>query len=336
MRKLSLDYIKKSFEEEGYILLTTEYINNAQKLDFICTKGHKHSITWYHWQQGTRCIHCAGLSKPTIEFVRAEFEKENYTLLSKEYINSDTKLDYSCPEGYRHSITWHSWNGGHRCPHCSGMAKHTIEFVKEQFELEGYELLSKEYINNGTKMSYRCTKGHEHSITWRDWVSGYRCTYCAGKDKKTIEFIKEQFAKEDYGLISKEYVGAHSKLNYKCKDNHEHSITWNDWQQGVRCPTCMYISRLEGGSANKDYCPVWSDKEFKEMIKERDNHECQNPYCWHTIEKLCIHHIDYNKKNCSPDNLITVCTSCNGRANANREWHTAFYKTIIGNMEMYE
>ena len=46
MKELTLGYIKEQFEKEGYTLLTTEYINNKQKLDYICPKGHKNTIRW--------------------------------------------------------------------------------------------------------------------------------------------------------------------------------------------------------------------------------------------------------------------------------------------------
>lgn len=38
--------------------------------------------------------------------------------------------------------------------------KLTFEFVKEQFEKEGYKLLSTEYENAHTKLKVRCNKGH--------------------------------------------------------------------------------------------------------------------------------------------------------------------------------
>jgi len=86
-----------------------------------------------------------------------------------------------------------------------------------------------------------------------------------------------------------------------------------------------------GGIACEPYCPVWLDKEFKEDIKERDNFRCQNPDCWKTVspDDLTLHHIDYDKKNCHPDNLITLCRSCNGRANIDRAWHTAWYAALM-------
>jgi len=45
------------------------------------------------------------------------------------------------------------------------MKKLTYEFVKEQFEDDGYELLSKEYVNSGSKLSCRCSNGHLYSIS---------------------------------------------------------------------------------------------------------------------------------------------------------------------------
>ena len=57
--------------------------------------------------------------------------------------------------------------------------------------------------------------------------------------------------------------------------------------------------------------------------------ECQNPDCWNTSKRLSRHHIDYNKKNCYLWNIITVCFSCNSRANYNRSFWTEFYQDIM-------
>lgn len=86
----------------------------------------------------------------------------------------------------------------------------------------------------------------------------------------------------------------------------------------------------KGGISCEPYCFDWT-KEYKDYIKERDNHECQNPDCWHNQDDkpLHVHHIDYIKKNCLPKNLITLCLSCNVRANKNRKQHTKFYQEII-------
>lgn len=66
-----------------------------------------------------------------------------------------------------------------------------------------------------------------------------------------------------------------------------------------------------------------------ELIKERDNYLCQNPLCKKITKKLAVHHIDYNKDNCSNLNLITICNSCNSRANGKREYWKTFYQEIV-------
>ena len=83
-----------------------------------------------------------------------------------------------------------------------------------------------------------------------------------------------------------------------------------------------------GGLSKLPYCPIWT-KWLKEEIKERDNHHCQNPDC-KSINLLGVHHIDYDKKNCSANNLITLCRSCNSKANTNREYWKEFYSDILG------
>jgi len=47
---------------------------------------------------------------------------------------------------------------------------------------------------------------------------------------------------------------------------------------------------------------------------------------------LTIHHIDYNKQNCKENNLITLCGSCNTRANFNRSYWVDFYKQKVSTL----
>jgi len=95
-------------------------------------------------------------------------------------------------------------------------------------------------------------------------------------------------------------------------------------------------SNWKGGIGIEPYCDAWADKEYKEDIKERDDSMCMNPDCWNTSETLCLHHIDYDKKNCSPSNLITLCASCNARANFSRENHALYYQDLMTEFYGYE
>jgi len=77
------------------------------------------------------------------------------------------------------------------------------------------------------------------------------------------------------------------------------------------------------------------DNKCKKAIRCRDNHLCQvcgrdNRPC----RLLCIHHIDYDKQNSECGNLISLCDSCHGKTNSNREeWRKelqAFMKETYG------
>lgn len=216
--------------------------------------------------------------------------------------------------------------------------RHTIEFVKEQFEKEGYVLLNDKYVNACHKLDYICPKGHKHSITYGNWREGCRCAVCAKNIKHTIEFVREQFENEGYVLLTTKYVNQKQKLDYICVEGHKHSITWTDWYNGgYRCPTCWSIrimgdgnNQWKGGLSYGGYCPIWKDKVFKNEIRDRDGNICLNPMCvGNTNYDLIVHHIDYNKENCGKNNLVTVCRICNIKANSNREWHTEWYRTIL-------
>jgi len=92
----------------------------------------------------------------------------------------------------------------------------------------------------------------------------------------------------------------------------------------------------KGGISAEPYCFAWSFDEFKQMIKDRDNNMCQNPMCSHKSPKLVIHHIDYDKKNCNPNNLITLCISCNLRANGSKKITRNDWQKFYANLMIYK
>jgi hypothetical protein len=278
-----------------------------------------------------------GRKKLTYKYVKDTFEKRGYTLLDKEYINAQVKLNYMCSNGHIHSIKYGHFSQNHGCPYCAGLRTPDISTVQKIFEINGYTLLSKKHVNNQTKLEYLCPNQHKHSITWSSFKNGVRCPFCAGNGIPDTKDIEEAFSKDGYTLSTTKYKNAFGPLESMCSNGHKYITSWNNWQQGKRCNTCYKLSKFGagnpswlGGISYEPYCPIWTDKEYKEDIKLRDGNRCLNPHCnSKNPNDLTIHHIDYNKKNCHPNNLITVCRSCNARANYNREWHTAWYQALL-------
>ena len=64
------------------------------------------------------------------------------------------------------------------CPHCSGNARKTIEFMHELAESRGGKCLSDEYINSRTHMEFQCSEGHQFLTVASDAIRGQWCPKC--------------------------------------------------------------------------------------------------------------------------------------------------------------
>lgn len=127
-QKHSFDIIEKAFEERGYLLLDTEYKNNATNLKYLCpfheNKGIQ-KIKYANLRNGQGCKYCGrgnqiAKRKLPFETVKVEFTKNNYTLLENEYINANTKMKYICnkhPEKVQ-AISYSTLKQGHGCRPC--------------------------------------------------------------------------------------------------------------------------------------------------------------------------------------------------------------------------
>ena len=75
----------------------------------------------------------------------------------------------------------------------------------------------------------------------------------------------------------------------------------------------------KGGISFEPYSLDWT-RTLRRSIRERDHYTCQ--LCSKQQEDCAhaVHHIDYNKANCNPDNLITLCNSCHSKTSINRDY----------------
>jgi 5-methylcytosine-specific restriction endonuclease McrA len=82
-------------------------------------------------------------------------------------------------------------------------------------------------------------------------------------------------------------------------------------------------SNWRGGLSRMPY--PWNFRFISRAVIARDGDACQNPECAGDDARLTAHHIDYDKQNCAPENLIALCSACNSKANFRRAaWHKTY------------
>jgi hypothetical protein len=282
-KRLNIEFIRAEFAKEGYVLLTEVYKNNIQKLDYICPKGHRHSITWNNWRGGKRCFYCRGTIKLDIEFIRSEFAKEGYTLLITVYEGNKQKLDYICPKGHKHKISWQGWQGGNRCPFCVGLGKLTIEYIRSEFVKEGYELLTKVYKNAFQKLEYICPKGHLHSITWNSWQRGRRCPICPSKVSRWEFEVKKYVKSLNVSFLS-------NSRNTLINPNTNHSLELDMWfpdlNKAIECNGSYWHSIEKASKRDKIKSMLCKQKNIDLLVLDDIEWAEDKPFCKHKIRNF--------------------------------------------------
>ena len=173
MRRLTQKEVEEVFEKYGYKVLSS-YKNNRTPLVIECPSGHiTETITLSNFKKGWRCSVCSRKAKLTYDFVKSEFNKEGYEVISSNYINANTKLKIKCPVGHIWETTYGHFYGGKRCGICSNNKRLDYNYVKSKFLDKGYILVSKEYINAFSPLVVICKEGHmTSSITWNNFQRG--------------------------------------------------------------------------------------------------------------------------------------------------------------------
>jgi len=81
----------------------------------------------------------------------------------------------------------------------------------------------------------------------------------------------------------------------------------------------------KGGKSFEIY-PIDFSGELKLLIRKRDRFRCR--LCG-SKKALTIHHIDYDKKNSQPENLVCLCRRCHSATNFHREEWLKFWNNYL-------
>jgi len=84
----------------------------------------------------------------------------------------------------------------------------------------------------------------------------------------------------------------------------------------------------QGGKSFKPYTIDWTVT-LRRSIRERDHYTCQLCGELQGDRVLDVHHIDYDKKNCNPDNLITLCRGCHSKTGFDRQRWIKYFEAKV-------
>jgi len=171
------------------------------------------------------------------------------------------------------------------------------------------------------------------------WNKGLKGSY------KFSEEAREKMKQTRVGMLGKKHSEESKlKMSYLRKGR----LVWNKGRKNIYSKESLQkmsnaasfrvgerSSNWKGGLSFEPYCSIFSDKEFKKMILERDKNQCQSCGITRMMSiklfgsNLNLHHINYNKKDCDPYNLLSLCVSCNSKANSNRPYYEEIYSSLM-------
>lgn len=186
---------------------------------------------------------------------------------------------------------------------------------------------------------YNCSKTtilnilKKHNVKMRDLSESHIGHKPWNKDKK-IDFNRYP----NYGTKGKKYS---KESRIKLSKSHKGQVAWNKgkpFSKETRFKMSIAKKELlkdktrhnnwQGGKSFEQYPADWT-KTLKRSIRERDNYTCKLCNKLQTDDTFHIHHIDYDKKNCNPNNLITLCKNCHCKTNFKRNKWKEYLKKIM-------
>jgi 5-methylcytosine-specific restriction endonuclease McrA len=125
-------------------------------------------------------------------------------------------------------------------------ARFTFDYVYTYFKEQGCELLEREYVNNSTRMKFRCKCGNDkYSISFATFKKGARCDLCKKEKlsnanrKYDLEQVQKIFKERGCILLENEYRNTKHPMRYICKCGNSHMIDLDHFiYQKSSCPEC--------------------------------------------------------------------------------------------------
>jgi hypothetical protein len=194
-RRLELKAMQRLARSRGGKCLSTKYINNRQPLLWECKRRHRWkampgNLKGGKKKRGTWCLECYNLrrkfrTRDSIERMERLAERRGGRCLSREYVNSKSKLQWQCEKGHCWRAVPVSVKRGSWCPACAGNQKLTLEQFQSLAASKGGRCLSSRYINKASPLRWQCALGHRWHAQPGKVKRGTWCAKCASLRRRS-------------------------------------------------------------------------------------------------------------------------------------------------------
>lgn len=152
------------------------------------------------------------------------------------------------------------------------------------------------------------------------------------KRKPLTKQHKENISKGHMGLKPNNRTRKKMSLSHKNKPSNmlgkKHSKESKEKMKMARTGKIKEnASNWQGGKSFEPYSVDWTET-LRISIRERDKYTCKICGKKQGDRAFSVHHIDYNKLNCSPENLITLCLKCHLKTNSKRDKWIRYFKYL--------
>ncbi len=185
-------------------------------------------------------------------------ENKGGSIISTEYIDAKTHLEYKCNNGHNISTQPRHLKNGGWCGKCyknrlSDESRSTKIYneAKKIIQDRGGQIISAKYIDSATYIEFQCKYGHnvtKKNIT--ELRAGKWCKFCnkTDSDNKYYNRYKKIIEKNGGTIISTEYIDSSVPIEYICDKGHTISSLTNSLKSGSWCNICNKdrLSRKDG------------------------------------------------------------------------------------------
>jgi hypothetical protein len=212
--------------------------------------------------------------------------------ISLRYVNSRTPLWWICRFGHRWRAMPTNITQGHWCPSCAHRTRLTLTEMTRLAASRGGDCLSDRYVNNETKLRWRCAADHEWEAAPGLVKASRWCPHCARVARLSLKAMITIATSRRGQCLSTEYVNVETPLSWKCEAGHVWAAAPKSIRQGSWCPHCVHNQKLKL-------------EEMQELARERggrcisrtyiNNHspllwQCQRGHKWRAMPSNVKNH----------------------------------------------